>query len=148
MKNCYEKFSIGSLIIDDVSKDIGEETIKEGSEIASKEIAKDIAEESSHEIAEEAAKKSSKKSVSNIIKNGAKNTGKLVVKNPLKSAGIGIIWVSGAESLINKKKFSDVFGNNVKKTTDTLTPIVDDVVDAGVKSSKSIISSGEINKHR
>lgn len=64
-------------------------------------------------------------------------------KKPFKICRYRIIGVSGAESLINKKKFSDVLGNNVKKTTDTLTPIVDDVVDAGVKSSKSIISSGE-----
>ena len=140
LKN-YESFSIGNVIAEDVGKEIAEDVAKEGVDTIVKESAGIASKEAAHEAAEEAAKEASKKSVVGVLKDGAKDTGKWVVKNPIKTAGIGIVGVSGAEALIDKKKFSDVFAKNVGKTVDAAEPVTEEIIKAGAKGTEQAVKS-------
>lgn len=140
LKN-YENFSLGNVIAEDVGKEIAEDAAKEGAETIIKESTEIASKEAAHEAAEEAAKEASKKSVVGVLKDGAKDSGKWVVKNPIKTVGIGVAGVSGAEALINKKKFSDIFAKNVKGTVDTIKPAGDEIIKAGAKGTTEVIKS-------
>ena len=136
-----ENFSIGSIIVEDVGKDLGESISKDGIKTIAEESAEIASKEASHIAAEEAAKEASKKSVIGVLKDGAKDTGKWVVKNPIKSTGIGIAGVSGAEALIDNKKFSDIFAKNVKGSLDSVKPASDEIIKAGAKGTTQVIKS-------
>lgn len=140
LKN-YESFSIGNVIAEDVGKEIAENAAKEGAETIIKESTEIASKEAAHEAAEEAAREASKNSVVGVLKDGAKDTGKWVVKNPIKTIGIGIAGYSGGEALIDKKKFSDIFAKNVKKTIDTTEPITEEIIKAGAKGTEQVIKS-------
>jgi len=118
---------------------------KEAAELAAKEAGKEAAElaakEATHEAAEEAAKEASKKTAGTILKDGAKDAGKFVMKNPLKIAAAGFLGYTGIESLIDKKKFSDVFGKNIKKGLDIAKPITKEILSAATKGTNEILTS-------
>jgi len=140
LKN-YESFSLGNVIAEDIGKEIAEDAAKEGAETIIKESTEIASKEAAHEAAEEAAKEASKKSVVGVLKDGAKDTGKWVIKNPIKTVGIGIAGYSGAEALIDKKKFSDVFAKNVGKTVDATEPVTEEIIKAGAKGTEQAVKS-------
>ena len=44
-------------------------------------------------------------------------------------------------NIIDKKKFSDVFAKNVKKTIDTAEPVTEEILKAGTKATEESIKS-------
>ena len=91
--------------------------------------------EGSKEIAEQA----SKKSISETLKDGAKNLGKKIIKNPIKSAGAGVIAYSGAKALIDKKKFSEELGET---TGGIIKNVVKPVANAFAKGAGNVAGEG------
>ena len=163
--NFYEHFSLAGIVAEEAGKEAAEmaakEAAKEAAELAAKEAskeaaemaakeaakeaaevaAKELSEEAAHEAAEEAAKEASKRSIGTILKDGSKNAGKWVIENPLKTAGAGLVGFTGIEALIDKKKFSDVFGKNLKKGLDIAKPVTKEILGAATKGTNEILTN-------